>query len=131
MPALLIPPRACQLVSRNVSRISLKKSALYERFVGVQTLRSSGDRWKYRCLADRMRPYDVTVSTIALGDTPTERFVATRAVDPARMAEGGTLDRIATVDQVSRIIEFFVGPMGAFVSGQVVRVDGGSQTWAA
>jgi len=84
-----------------------------------------------RCLADQMRPYDVTVNTIAPGDTRTERFVATRAVDPARMAEGGTLDRIATVDEVSRIIEFFVGPMGAFVSGQVIRVDGGGQTWAA
>jgi NAD(P)-dependent dehydrogenase (short-subunit alcohol dehydrogenase family) len=84
-----------------------------------------------RCLAVQMRPYDVTVNTIAPGDTRTERFVATRTVDPARMVEGGTLDRIATVDEVSRVIEFFAGPMGAFVSGQVIRVDGGGQTWAA
>jgi len=84
-----------------------------------------------RCLADQLRPYDVTVNTIAPGDTRTERFVATRAVDPVRMIEAGTLDRIATVDDVSRVIEFFAGPMGAFVSGQVIRVDGGGQTWAA
>jgi len=45
--------------------------------------------------------------------------------------DAGTLDRIATVDEVSRIVEFFAGPMGAFVSGQVIRVDGGGQTWAA
>lgn len=83
-----------------------------------------------RCLADQLRPYDVTVNTIAPGDTRTERFVATRAVDPARMAEGGTLDRIATVDEVARVVEFFAGPMGAFVSGQVLRVDGGGQLWA-
>ena len=84
-----------------------------------------------RCLADQMRPYDVTVNTIAPGDTRTERFVATRAVDPTRMAEAGTLDRIATVDEVARVVEFFAGPLGAFVSGQVVRVDGGGQAWAA
>ena len=84
-----------------------------------------------RCLADQMRPFDVTVNTIAPGDTRTERFVATRAVDPARMAEAGTLDRIATVDEVARVVEFFAGPLGAFVSGQVVRVDGGGQAWPA
>jgi 3-oxoacyl-[acyl-carrier protein] reductase len=47
------------------------------------------------------------------------------------MVEGGTLDRIATVDEVSRVLELFAGPMGAFISGQVIRVDGGGQTWAA
>lgn len=84
-----------------------------------------------RCLADQMRPYDVTVNCIAPGDTRTERFLATREVDSAQLATDGTLERIATVDEVARIVEFFAGPMGAFVSGQVVRVDGGSQTWAA
>jgi 3-oxoacyl-[acyl-carrier protein] reductase len=52
-------------------------------------------------------------------------------VDPVRMAEGGTLDRIATVDEVARVVELFAGPMGAFVSGQVIRVDGGGQAWPA
>ena len=73
-----------------------------------------------RCLADQMRPYGVTVNAIAPGDTRTERFLATRAVDPVRLAEDGTLDRIATVDEVARVVEFFAGPMGAFVSGQVI-----------
>jgi NAD(P)-dependent dehydrogenase (short-subunit alcohol dehydrogenase family) len=84
-----------------------------------------------RCLADQMRPYDVTVNTIAPGDTRTERFLATRTVDPARLAESGTLDRIATIDEVARVVELFAGPMGAFVSGQVIRVDGGGQAWPA
>jgi 3-oxoacyl-[acyl-carrier protein] reductase len=84
-----------------------------------------------RCLADQMRPYNVTVNAIAPGDTRTERFLATRAADPARLAETGTLDRIATVDEVARVVEFFAGPHGAFVSGQVIRVDGGGQNWPA
>lgn len=84
-----------------------------------------------RCLADQMRPYNVTVNAIAPGDTRTERFLATRPVDPARLVEDGTLDRIATVDEVARVVEFLAGPHAAFVSGQVIRVDGAGQGWAA
>ena len=82
-----------------------------------------------RCLADQLRPYDITVNCIAPGDTRTGRFLGTRAVDEARLVEDGTLDRIATVDEVARVVEVFAGPLGAFVSGQVLRVDGGGQCW--
>jgi 3-oxoacyl-[acyl-carrier protein] reductase len=84
-----------------------------------------------RCLADQLRSYDITVNCIAPGDTRTGRFMGTRAVDQERMVETGTLDRIATVDEVARVVEVFAGPLGAFVSGQVLRVDGGGQCWAA
>jgi 3-oxoacyl-[acyl-carrier protein] reductase len=84
-----------------------------------------------RCLADQMRPYGVTVNVLAPGDTRTERFLATRAVDPKRLVEAGTLDRIATVDEVARVVEFLAGPLGAFVSGKILRVDGASQSWPA
>jgi 3-oxoacyl-[acyl-carrier protein] reductase len=83
-----------------------------------------------RCLADQLRSYDITVNCIAPGDTRTGRFMGTRAVDQERMVETGTLDRIATVDEVARVVEVFAGPLGAFVSGQVLRVDGGGQCWA-
>ena len=84
-----------------------------------------------RCLADQLRPYNITVNSLAPGDTRTGRFLGTREVDDARMVTGGTLDRIALVDEVSRVVEFFAGPLGAFVTGQTLRVDGGSQLWAS
>jgi 3-oxoacyl-[acyl-carrier protein] reductase len=82
-----------------------------------------------RCLGAQLRPYGIAVNSLAPGDTRTARFLATREVDPARLVEEGTLERIATVDEVSRVVEFFAGPLGAFVSGQVLRVDGGTQCW--
>ena len=82
-----------------------------------------------RCLAAQLRPYDVNVNSLAPGDTRTARFLGTRVVDPARLVEDGTLERIATVDEVARVVEFFAGPLGAFVSGQALRVDGGTQCW--
>jgi 3-oxoacyl-[acyl-carrier protein] reductase len=32
---------------------------------------------------------------------------------------------------VARVVEFFAGPLGDFVTGQALRVDGGSQLWAS
>jgi 3-oxoacyl-[acyl-carrier protein] reductase len=84
-----------------------------------------------RCLADQLRPFDITVNCIAPGDTRTGRFMGTRTVEQNRLVETGTLDRIATVDEVARVVEVFAGPLGAFVSGQVLRVDGAGQCWPA
>lgn len=82
-----------------------------------------------RCLAVQLRPYDITVNSLAPGDTRTGRYLGTREVDQNRLVESGTLERIALVDEVARVVEFFAGPMGQFVTGQVLRVDGGSQCW--
>ncbi|HTC09877.1 MAG TPA: SDR family NAD(P)-dependent oxidoreductase [Acetobacteraceae bacterium] len=84
-----------------------------------------------RCLAAELRPYNITANSIAPGDTRTGRFLNTRSVDPARLAEGDTLERIALVDEVARVVEVFAGPTGDFITGQVLRVDGGSQCWPA
>lgn len=84
-----------------------------------------------RCLAAELRPFNVAVNSIAPGDTRTGRFLGTRQVPTDRLVEEGTLDRIGLVDEVARVVEFFAGPLGDFVSGQVLRVDGGSQCWMA
>lgn len=84
-----------------------------------------------RCLAQQLRPYNVTVNSLAPGDTRTGRFLGTRHVPGERLLTEGTLDRVALVDEVARVIEFFAGPLGDFVTGQVLRVDGGSQCWSA
>ena len=82
-----------------------------------------------RCLAEQLRPFNINVNSLAPGDTRTGRFLGTRQVDESRMATDGTLDRIGMVDEVTRVVEFFAGPLGAFVTGQVLRVDGGTQIW--
>lgn len=84
-----------------------------------------------RCLAEQLRSHNINVNTLAPGDTRTGRFLGTRKVDDARLVTDGTLDRVGMVDEVTRVVEFFAGPLGAFVTGQVLRVDGGSQIWPA
>ncbi|MCO6458717.1 MAG: SDR family oxidoreductase [Pirellulaceae bacterium] len=84
-----------------------------------------------RSLAGQLRPYNITVNSIAPGETRTGRFLGTRHVDPDRLVTAGTLERVGLVDEVARVVEFFAGPLGDFVTGQVLRVDGGSQLWSA
>lgn len=80
-----------------------------------------------QCLASQVRSHGINVNCLAPGDTRTKRFLNTREIDPKRMVTEGTLDRIATLDEVTRVIEFFAGPMGDFVSGQVLLVNGGNR----
>ena len=82
-----------------------------------------------RCLAVQLREFNINVNSLAPGDTRTGRYLGTRHVDAARLVTEGTLDRVAQVDEVARVVDFFAGPLGAFVTGQVLRVDGGTQCW--
>jgi 3-oxoacyl-[acyl-carrier protein] reductase len=84
-----------------------------------------------RSLAAQLRPYNINANTLAPGDTRTGRWLSNHVTTEDRLAQDGTLDRVATVDEVGRVVEFFAGPLGAFVSGQVLRVDGGQQVWPA
>ncbi len=83
-----------------------------------------------RCLAVQLRPYDIRANVLAPGDTVTERFLHSRETDEARKVLSGTLERYGRPIEVARTAEFLASDAGSFVSGQVIRVDGGSQTWA-
>jgi 3-oxoacyl-[acyl-carrier protein] reductase len=82
-----------------------------------------------RCLATQLRPYNIPVNAIAPGGTVTPRFLAAHQIDQGKVDATGTLDRYGQPEEVARTVEFLVSDPGPFVSGQIIRVDGGSQTW--
>jgi 3-oxoacyl-[acyl-carrier protein] reductase len=50
-------------------------------------------------------------------------------LDPRRMVAGGTLVRYGHPDEVARVVGFLCSPATGFLSGQIIRVDGGEQTF--
>ena len=77
-----------------------------------------------KMLAQQMRPYNVTVNALSPGPTRSGRWLANTGSDPAKLVSEGTLERIGTLQDVARVMEFLAGPLSDFVTGQTIVVDG-------
>lgn len=84
-----------------------------------------------RCLAALLRPYNVHVNAIAPGPVVTPRFLASRLVEQSRMVTDGTLERYGQPIEIARAVAFLVTGEASFITGQVLRADGGMQLWPA
>jgi 3-oxoacyl-[acyl-carrier protein] reductase len=82
-----------------------------------------------RCLAAQLRPHGVYANVIAPGEIVTARFEASRPTKDERRVESGALTRYGWPLEVAKAVEFFVTSDSSYVTGQVLRVDGGAQLW--
>ena len=82
-----------------------------------------------RCLAGQLREHGITVNMVAPGGALSGRFVATGPVSEELVAAMDTpsLIRYAHPDEIACGVQFFTSPLADFVSGQVLRIDGGAQ----
>ena len=103
----------------------------------------SGDAWQQatysvakaavhqytRCLAAQLRPYNINVNCAVPGGIVTERFLRLFDPDESWLATEGTLERYGRREELASIVGFLCTPAAQYISGQVIRVDGGMQTF--
>ena len=79
-----------------------------------------------RSLARELGPRGIRVNAVAPGFLETDLSSSLSEANRARIVRRTPLGRLGVPADVVGAIEFLTGPMAAFITGQVVTVDGGS-----
>ena len=80
-----------------------------------------------RSLARELGPRRIRVNAVAPGFFASDLSASLADEDRQRIIRRTPLGRLATAEDVAGTIEFLTGPQAAFITGQVVSVDGGTR----
>lgn len=78
-----------------------------------------------RAWAHELGGHGVTVNLVAPGFVPVERHGEVTEADRREYVEGKALDRMAVPEDVAEVVTFPVSDRAAFVTGQVLAINGG------
>lgn len=123
---------APEMMQRKAGRIVTIGSiaGLYGRPLGsIYAVAKAAVHEYTRCLAAQLREYNIPVNCVAPGGTVTERFLRIHEIDKDRLITEGTLDRYGRPEEIASVVGFLCNSASRFISGQILRVDGGGQTF--
>ena len=75
--------------------------------------------------AKELRGKGISVTAVAPGPTATDLFMEGKTPELVeRLGKMAPLERLGTPDDIAGTVAFLVGPQGAWVNGQTLRVNG-------
>lgn len=78
-----------------------------------------------KALAKELGPSNIRVNCVAPGIIDTDMNCELSDCDIANFLEGVPLGRIGTPDDIASVVEFLLSEKSSYITGQVIRVDGG------
>ncbi|WP_372088730.1 SDR family oxidoreductase [Tistrella mobilis] len=99
---------------------------LYQPTYGIYAATKAGVEAMTHILAKELGPRKITVNAIAPGPVATKLFLEDKTEEQvAQVTKMIPLGRLAEPEDIAGAISFLVGPDGHWVSGQVLRANGG------
>lgn len=109
-----------------IVNLSSSVVGLYQPGYAAYAASKAGVEALTHVLAKEMRGRGITVNAIAPGPTATELFLdgkSDQLVD--QLARLSPLERLGRPEDIAAAVAFLAGPDGAWVNGQILRVNGG------
>jgi 3-oxoacyl-[acyl-carrier protein] reductase len=114
---------------RNGGRIISFSSSvvgLYQPTYAVYAATKAGVEALTHVLSKELRGRNITVNAVAPGPTATELFLKGKPQEVIdHLSKLAPLERLGQPEDIANAVAFLAGPDGAWVNGQVLRVNGG------
>ena len=99
---------------------------LYQPTYGIYAATKAGVEAMTHILAKELRGRNISVNAIAPGPTATALFLTGKPPEAiAHLAKLAPLERLGQPEDIANVVAFLAGPDGAWINGQVLRVNGG------
>lgn len=99
---------------------------LYQPGYGIYAATKAGVEAMTHVLSKELRGRSITVNVIAPGPTATDLFLKGKSQDAIdHLAKLAPLERLGQPRDIASTVAFLAGPDGAWINGQVLRVNGG------
>ena len=99
---------------------------LYQPTYGVYAATKAGVEALTHIFSKEVRGRQISVNAVAPGPTDTPLFTEGKTKEQIEgIAKASPFERIGEPIDIANVISFLVGPDGAWVNGQVLRVNGG------